>query len=58
MGSHGSSIKQHKKALKIIENKEINLKPLITHRFKLTNLTKAYNILLKGKGLKIAIKPN
>ena len=58
LGSHGSSIKQHKKALKIIENKEINLKPLITHKFKLTNLTKAYNILLKGEGLKIAIKPN
>ena len=58
MGSHGSSGKQHMKALKMIENKEINLKMLITHKFKLSNIKKAYDVSLKGKALKIAIRPN
>ena len=58
MGSHGSSEKQHKKALKMIENKEINLKKLITHKFKLSNIKKAYDISMKGKALKVAIRPN
>jgi len=58
MGSHGSSHLQHKKALRMIDDKIINLKPLITHKIKLKNLIKGYNILLKGEGIKVAIKPN
>tara|TARA_Y100001936_G_C16046957_1_gene655236 strand:- start:775 stop:1785 length:1011 start_codon:yes stop_codon:yes gene_type:complete len=58
MGSHGSSHLQHKKALNMIDKKKINLKPLISHKIKLKNLIKGYNILLKGDGIKVAIKPN
>ena len=57
-GSHGSSHRQHIKALKMIENKEINLKPLITHKFKLKDIKKAYKVSLSGKALKISIRPN
>ena len=57
-GSHGSSHKQHLKALKMIENKKINLKPLITHRFKLKDINKAYKVSLSGKALKVSIRPN
>lgn len=58
MGSHGSSHLQHKKALSMIDNKKINLKPLISHKIKLKNIIKGYNILLKGEGIKVVIKPN
>ena len=58
MGSHGSSHLQHKKALSMIDNKKINLKPLISHKIKLKNIIKGYNILFKGDGIKVAIKPN
>tara|TARA_B100000780_G_scaffold194108_1_gene136886 strand:- start:1008 stop:2018 length:1011 start_codon:yes stop_codon:yes gene_type:complete len=57
-GSHGSSHKQHIKALRMIENKEINLKPLITHKFKLKDIKKAYKVSLSGKALKVSIRPN
>ena len=46
------------KALSMIDNKMINLKPLISHKIKLKNLIKGYNILLRGEGIKVAIKPN
>ena len=58
MGSHGSSHRQHRKALKMIESKKINLKPLITHKFKLEDINKAYNLSLTGKALKVSIRPN
>ena len=57
-GSHGSTHLQHKKALKMIENKKINLKPLITHKFNLKDIKKAYEVSLKGKSIKVSIRPN
>jgi L-iditol 2-dehydrogenase len=57
-GSHGSSHKQHLKALRMIEDKEINLKPLITHKFKLKDINTAYKVSLSGKALKVSIRPN
>lgn len=57
-GSHGSNYRQLKKALSMIENKEVNLKSLITHRFKLKDILKAYRTSMKGKTLKVSIKPN
>jgi len=57
-GSHGSTHLQHKKALKMIENRKINLKPLITHKYNLKDITKAYTVSLKGKAIKVSIKPN
>ena len=57
-GSHGSSHLQHKKALKMIENKKINLKPLITHKFNLKDILKAYKVSFSGKAIKVSIRPN
>tara|TARA_B100001964_G_C14136145_1_gene555233 strand:+ start:155 stop:1168 length:1014 start_codon:yes stop_codon:yes gene_type:complete len=57
-GSHGSNHNQHKKALKMIEKKQINLKPIITHNFSLDEINKAYKLAMKGEALKISIKPN
>ncbi len=57
-GSHGSTHVQHKKALKMIENKKINLKPLITHKFNLKDIKKAYELSLKGKSIKVSIRPH
>tara|TARA_Y100000816_G_scaffold279895_1_gene252662 strand:- start:7997 stop:9010 length:1014 start_codon:yes stop_codon:yes gene_type:complete len=57
-GSHGSTHLQHKKALRMIENKKINLKPLITHKFNLKDIKKAYEVSLKGKSIKVSIRPN
>ena len=57
-GSHGSSHRQHKKALRMIENKKINLKPLITHKYNLKDINKAYKISLSGKAIKVSIRPN
>ena len=53
-----SNIRQHRKAIKMIESKMINLKPLITHQFKLKNIKKAYQVSLNKKAIKISIKPN
>lgn len=57
-GSHGSTHLQHKKALKMIENRVINLKPLITHKYNLKDIKKAYAVSLNGKAIKVSIKPN
>jgi len=57
-GSHGSTPAQHLKALKLIKNKKINLDGIITHKFNLNESVKAFDVALKGEGLKIAIKPN
>jgi Zn-dependent alcohol dehydrogenase len=42
----------------MIEKKQINLKPIITHNFTLDEINKAYKLAMKGEALKISIKPN
>lgn len=43
-------------ALSLVESGKINLRPLITHRFKLEESVKAFETCLKGEGVKILIK--
>ena len=57
-GSHGSTALQHKKALKLIINQKINVKPLITDRYKLADIKKAYIKAMSGNAMKIIIKPH
>jgi len=57
-GSHGSTPKQHKKALGLINKNKVNLAPLITHKFSLKNIEEAFKIAKSGKGLKVIVKPN
>ena len=56
IGSHGSTPSDHKKALKLIEKKIIHLKPLITDKYSLENIKKAYQKVQSGEGMKICIK--
>lgn len=57
-GSHGSTPKQHKKALELIEGGMIDVLQLITHKFSLDEIEDAYGCAMSGKGLKIVIKPH
>jgi len=57
-GSHGSTPKQHNKALKLIEAKKIQLDFLITHKFPLKDIHTAFETAKSGKGLKVIVKPN
>ncbi|KAG9509273.1 Sorbitol dehydrogenase [Fragariocoptes setiger] len=43
-------------ALSMVESGRINLRPLITHRFKLEDATKAFELCSRGEGVKILIK--
>ena len=57
VGSHGSKKRHVVQAAKLIINKKINLKNMITHTFNLKNVNKAFDVMKSGKGLKIIIKP-
>lgn len=57
-GSHGSTPKQHKKALKLIIDKKINLEPLITHKFPLEKIKDAFALASSSKGIKVIVNPN
>jgi L-iditol 2-dehydrogenase len=56
-GSHGSTPIQHSKAIDIILEKPEFFKSLITHRFKLNDISQAFKLASKGEGIKILIKP-
>jgi len=57
-GSHGSTPLQHKKAIEIIESSILPLEELITHRLGLKDLLLGYELIKKGKAIKIIVKPN
>lgn len=56
-GSHGSTPKQHKLAINLLENKKINLNKLITHKFNLQNSLKAFKKANSSQSLKVVINP-
>ena len=56
-GSHGSVPRQHKIAVKLLENGRVRVKPLITHRFPLTQIKAAFDVMESRQGMKIAIVP-
>lgn len=43
-------------ALSLVENGKINLRPLVTHRFRLEEAKQAFETCCKGEGVKIMIK--
>lgn len=57
-GSHGSTPSQHKSALNLLENNEINLDAFLTKSYNIEDFQQAYDHALTGRALKIAIKPN
>ncbi len=56
-GSHGSTPSQHRSAIKFIKENKSFFNSLITHRFDLKDISKAFDLASSGKGIKILIKP-
>ena len=56
-GSHGSTPIQHSQAIDIIRTNQDFFRSLITHRYCLSDITKAFEFASTGKGIKILIKP-
>ena len=56
-GSHGSTPLQHSKAIDIILEKKEFFEKLITHRYELKDINKAFDLASSGEGVKIIIKP-
>ena len=54
-GSHGSTHRQFKLAVDLIEKQVLNLEPLITHKFKLNEFDQALDIAKSKEGLKIVL---
>jgi len=55
-GTTGSSLSDYELSLNLILNKKINVKPLISKRFKLKNIKEAFEYALSRKGLKTVIE--
>jgi len=56
-GSHGSNTYQCQTVLDLQAARKINLKPLVTNKFPLTEVKQAFETALAGKGLKTVIYP-
>jgi L-iditol 2-dehydrogenase len=52
LGTTGSSLLDYYKALQIISSKKIDVKPLISARFEITDIVKAFELGASGKGMK------
>ncbi|MCL5069345.1 MAG: zinc-dependent dehydrogenase [Actinobacteria bacterium] len=57
-GSHGSDTHHCKMALNLIASGKINLRQLITNKFPLNQIKQAFEVALKGQGLKTIIYPD
>jgi L-iditol 2-dehydrogenase len=55
--SYGAIESNIKRALNLIEKQKLDLKNLVTHRYKLENFTEAMDTYMKGIGQKIIIMP-
>ena len=56
-GSHGSVPRQHKLAVKLIEDKKVNVKELITASYPLSRTEEAFKEFESRKGMKVVVKP-
>ena len=55
-GSHGCVPRQHETAIRLLENRRVRVKPLITHRFPLGKIHEAFETMESRKGMKIVIE--
>ena len=56
-GSHGSVPRQHKLALGFLANGTIRAKEFISHRFSLDEIAGAFEMVEKGKRMKVVVIP-
>jgi L-iditol 2-dehydrogenase len=57
-GASDKTHEQFKEALKLIVSGSLKIKPLISHRFKLDDITKAIDVAKGKEGIKIVVEPN
>lgn len=57
-GSHGSVPRQHKIAVGLLESGRVRVKPLITHRFPLSEVKSAFSLMESRLAMKVAVLPN
>lgn len=57
-GSHGSTPRQHRMALQMIASRKVPVRKLISHRYKLQDLLKAFALVQGQKGMKAIIQPS
>jgi L-iditol 2-dehydrogenase len=57
-GSHGSTPRQHALAVKLLEQRMVRVEPLITHRFPLREIHRAFETMESRKGMKVIVHPN
>lgn len=58
VGSHGCTNSHHREAVRLLDNKKIDLDFIISHQFTLNEIDKAFKFANKGNNLKITITPN
>jgi L-iditol 2-dehydrogenase len=56
-GSHGCVPRHHETAMKLLENGQVRVKPLITHHFPLSQIHKAFETMESRQGMKIVVHP-
>ena len=57
-GSHGSTPEQHEMAVRLLDDSQINLEPLLTKSFKLKDFNDAYKLAASGDAMKVVFRPN
>lgn len=56
-GSHGSVPRQHELAVSLIEKKRVRVLPIVTHRFPLSKIHEAFEIMESRQGMKVILHP-
>jgi L-iditol 2-dehydrogenase len=57
-GTHSTTLKQFIETVVLVDRYEIELKPIITHRFPLERIHDAFEAYEKGDGLKVVVEPS
>lgn len=57
-GSHGCVPRQHEIAVQLLERGRVRVDPLITHRFPLSRINEAFDVMESRQGMKIVVTPD
>ena len=57
-GSHGCVPRHHELAVRLLEAGSVRVTPLITHRFPLDEINRAFEVVESRKGMKVVIHPH
>jgi len=57
-GSHGSVPRQHEIAVRLIAQGIVRVEPLVTHRFPITQINEAFDVMASRQGMKVIVHPH